>query len=139
MLQAYSEIDGFRNVPGLMWHRLFTLGESVSINVDGLSAWSWSHISSGPQLPLRTYFANLIAKIGIVPFQLIPSSYRLLDGWYVFYKINKLKVPSLKETFFYCVKANPMRANRSKLGVFSLDKRPDTYCPIFQEDHPHDL
>uniref|UniRef100_A0A803PVV3 Uncharacterized protein n=1 Tax=Cannabis sativa TaxID=3483 RepID=A0A803PVV3_CANSA len=96
--------------------RLSVLRESASTSVDGFSAWSWSHISSGAHLPLRTYFVHIITKIGIAPFQLIPSSYRLLDGWYVFCKINKLEVPSPEEIlYFYGVKANPMRTDRSGL------------------------
>uniref|UniRef100_A0A803NL21 Uncharacterized protein n=1 Tax=Cannabis sativa TaxID=3483 RepID=A0A803NL21_CANSA len=133
MLQAYTEVSSLHNVPRLMWNMLFVVGESVSISDNGFSAWSWSHISSGAHLPLRTYFANLIAKIGIAPFQLIPSSYSLLAGWYVFYKINKLEVPSSEEIpYFYSVKANPMRIDRSKLGFFRLDKCLDSYC-LFAE------
>uniref|UniRef100_A0A803PTM6 Uncharacterized protein n=1 Tax=Cannabis sativa TaxID=3483 RepID=A0A803PTM6_CANSA len=136
-------VDFERGLPSfrrLVWHRLSATGESTSTSVEGFSAWSWSHISNGAHLPLRAYFVKLMAKIGIDSFQLIPSSYKLLGGWYVFCKMNKLEVPSSEEIFyFYSVKANPMRTNKKKLDFFRQDKHPNSYCPIRHTNRTHDL
>uniref|UniRef100_A0A803QD50 Uncharacterized protein n=1 Tax=Cannabis sativa TaxID=3483 RepID=A0A803QD50_CANSA len=127
MFQAYSEVAGLCNVPGLMWHRLSVHGESASVSVDGFSAWSGSHISSGAHPPLRTYFANLITRIGIVPFQLIPSSYRLLA-----------RVPSLQLSFqlldelpLWSVRTEEIPRKEGQYRAFSEEQ---LKVPVHQEE-----
>uniref|UniRef100_A0A803PY46 Uncharacterized protein n=1 Tax=Cannabis sativa TaxID=3483 RepID=A0A803PY46_CANSA len=81
-------------------------------------------------LPLITYLAKFIARNGIALFQLIPLAYKLLAGWYIFYKINKFKAPTLEEIlYFYGVKPQSMRKNCKKLGSYKLEKYLDAHCP----------
>lgn len=139
-LELYSARAGVKNIPGLMWHRLSVLGELASESHDGFGAWSWAHISCGAHLPLRSYFAQFCVKVGIAPFQLIPPSYKLLAGWYVWSKLKGIEVPSLEEIlFFYEVKPHPMRRYPEKKNFFRLEKYPDVKCPTFQNPQVRDL
>lgn len=85
------------------------LGESASESHDGFGTWSCTHISCEAHLPLRSYFVRFCAKVGIAPFQLIPPSYRLPAGWYVWCRLKGVEVPSLEEILYiYEVKPHPM-------------------------------
>ena len=130
MLELYSSEVGLKNIPGLMWHRLSVLGESASQSHEGFGAWSWAHVVCGAHLPLRSYFANFCVKAGIAPFQLIPPSYKLLAGWYIFCKSRDLEPPTPEEVlYFYGLKSQPMRGHADKIGFYRLERYPDVMCP----------
>uniref|UniRef100_A0A803QHH3 Uncharacterized protein n=1 Tax=Cannabis sativa TaxID=3483 RepID=A0A803QHH3_CANSA len=76
MLQAYSKVVGLRNVPGLMWHKLSIMGESASISVEGFSACSWSHISSGAHLPIALLTSE---NTGSFPLDFLPAGCCLFE------------------------------------------------------------
>uniref|UniRef100_A0A803PLU2 Uncharacterized protein n=1 Tax=Cannabis sativa TaxID=3483 RepID=A0A803PLU2_CANSA len=100
----------------VFWNKLSILGEPPCKCVDSFSVWSWAHIEMGAHLPLRRYFARFCVEVGIGPFWFIPHVYKLLSGQFVLYRAKKVEVPSLEEIlYFYQVKANPMRKNKSKL------------------------
>ena len=140
MLELYSSEAGLKNIPGLMWHRLSVLGESASQSHEGFGAWSWAHIVCGAHLPLRSYFANFCVKAGIAPFQLIPPSYKLLAGWFIFCKSRRLEAPTPEEVlYFYGLKSQPMRGHSDKVGFYRLERHPDVMCPTCHTARVPDL
>lgn len=130
MLELYSSKAGLKNVPSLMWHQLSVLGESASESHDSFRAWSSAHIVCGAHLPLRSYFARFYVKVGIAPFQLIPPSYKLLAGWYVWCRAQELEAPSPEDfLFFHELRPHLMREHLEKKGFFRLERYLDAKCP----------
>uniref|UniRef100_A0A803NR16 Uncharacterized protein n=1 Tax=Cannabis sativa TaxID=3483 RepID=A0A803NR16_CANSA len=79
-LWKYETKCGFQSVLGLFWIRLSVLGESPCNCIDDFNVWSWAHINMGAHLPLRRYFANFCAIVGIAPCGLVRFVQRQEDG-----------------------------------------------------------
>uniref|UniRef100_A0A803PR94 Uncharacterized protein n=1 Tax=Cannabis sativa TaxID=3483 RepID=A0A803PR94_CANSA len=89
-------------------------GEASNSASSRIGAWSLEHIKVGAILPLREYYKEFCNYLGIAPFQLIPSSYRILAGLKVLYHILGWECPTpLEIVYFYSVKDVPVRKLRS--------------------------
>uniref|UniRef100_A0A803QNU4 Uncharacterized protein n=1 Tax=Cannabis sativa TaxID=3483 RepID=A0A803QNU4_CANSA len=85
------------------------LPKAVMVLERGVSSISLA----APHLPLRTYFTGFCVKDGITPFQLLLVAYKLLVGWFIFYKSRGKSAPTPKEiSYFYELKSQPMRDYR---------------------------